>query len=62
MLHERKAWHDRFLAEGRLDESLVKDEWQDWKGIAKTVGFAFLGLGILLLVLIVYAMVSHLLR
>jgi cytochrome b subunit of formate dehydrogenase len=60
MLHERKRWYDRLLAEGRLDDFRVKDEWEAWKGIARTFGYLFFGLGIVLLVLIIYAMVSRL--
>ena len=60
MLHERKRWYDRLLAEGRLEDFRVKDEWDAWKGIAKTFGYFFFGLGIVLLVLIIYAMMSRL--
>jgi hypothetical protein len=60
MLHERKRWYDRLVAEGRLDSFRVKDEWDAWKGIAKTFGFLFFGLGVVLLVLIIYAMTSRL--
>lgn len=61
MLHERKAWYDRLEAEGRLDEMRVKDEWAQWKQIARTFGYSFFGLGVVLLVLIVVAMTSRLL-
>jgi len=60
MLHERKRWYDRLVAEGRLDEYRVKDEWEAWKGIARAAGYIFFGVGLLLLVLIIYAMVSRL--
>jgi cytochrome b subunit of formate dehydrogenase len=60
MLHERKRWYDRLVAEGRLDEYRVKDEWERWKGIARTFGYTFFGIGVVLLLLIVYAMVSRL--
>ncbi len=60
MLHERKRWYDRLLKEGRLDAFRVKDEWDAWKGIARTFGYLFFGLGIVLLLLIIYAMVSRL--
>jgi cytochrome b subunit of formate dehydrogenase len=60
MLHERKRWYDRLVAEGRLDSFRVKDEWDAWKGIAKTFGYFFFGLGVVLLVLILYAMFSRL--
>ena len=28
MLHERKRWYDRLVADGKLDEHRVKDEWE----------------------------------
>lgn len=60
MLHERKRWHDRLVAEGRLDEHRIRDEWEGWKGIARSFGYGFFGLGLLLLALIIYAMASRL--
>ncbi len=60
MLHERKRWYDRLLKENRLDEYRVKDEWDAWKGIARSAGYIFFGVGLVLLVLIIYAMVSRL--
>jgi cytochrome b subunit of formate dehydrogenase len=60
LLHERKRWYDRLLAEGRLDEYRVKDEWDAWKGIARSAGYIFFGLGLVLLFLIIYAMTSRL--
>ncbi|HUA37967.1 MAG TPA: cytochrome c3 family protein [Candidatus Sulfopaludibacter sp.] len=60
MLHERKRWYDRLVAEGRLDEHRVKDEWERWKNIARSFGYFFFGLGLVLLALIVYAMATRL--
>jgi cytochrome b subunit of formate dehydrogenase/nitrate/TMAO reductase-like tetraheme cytochrome c subunit len=60
MLHERRRWYDRLVATGKLDQYRVKDEWFQWKNIAKTFGYLFFGLGLVLLALIVYAMVSRL--
>jgi cytochrome b subunit of formate dehydrogenase len=60
LLHERKRWHDRLLAEGRLDQHRVKDEWERWKSIARSFGYLFFGAGVILLVLIVYAMATRL--
>ena len=61
MLHERKRWYDRLLANGRLDTYRVKlDDWESRKNIAKSFGFIFFGTGLVLLVLIIYAMVSRL--
>ena len=60
MLHERRRWYDRLVAEGRLDDFRVRDEWLRWKGIARSFGYIFFGIGIILLILIVYAMVTWL--
>jgi cytochrome b subunit of formate dehydrogenase len=60
MLHERRRWYDRLVAEGRLDDHRIKDEWERWKNIARTFGYAFFGLGLVLLGLIIYAMISRL--
>lgn len=62
MLHERRRWYDRLVAEGRLDEYRVRDEWLRWKSIARTFGYLFFGLGVLLLILILYAMATRLLH
>lgn len=60
LLHERKRWHDRLLAAGRLEDLRVKDEWERWKTIARSFGYLFFGAGVILLVLIVYAMATRL--
>lgn len=60
MLHERRRWYDRLLAAGRLEDLRVKDEWERWKAIARTFGYLFFGAGLVLLVLIIYAMTSRL--
>ncbi len=60
LLHERRRWYDRLLAAGRLDAYRVKDEWERWKGIARAFGYVFFGVGVILLLLIVYAMASRL--
>jgi len=60
MLHERRRWYDRLVKEGRLEEFRVRDEWLRWKSIARTFGYFFFGLGVLLLLLIIYAMVTRL--
>jgi cytochrome b subunit of formate dehydrogenase len=62
MLHERKRWYDRLVAEGRLEKYRVKDEWERWKNIARSFGYLFFTTGLILLVLIVYAMASRLLH
>ncbi len=60
MLHERSRWYDRLLATGRLDDFRVRDEWFRWKNIARFFGYFFFGLGMVLLVLIIYAMITRL--
>ena len=60
LLHERKRWYDRMMAEGSLDRHRVRDEWLRWRNIARAFGYFFFGLGIFLLLLIIYAMVSRL--
>ncbi|MHC4776848.1 MAG: formate dehydrogenase subunit gamma [Planctomycetota bacterium] len=59
MLHERKRWHDRLVAAGRLDDIRVRDEWSQWKRVMHPLGFLAFGCGTLLLVLIFYAMGSR---
>ena len=60
MLHERRRWYERLVAAGRLDEYRVRDEWLRWKSIARTFGYFFFGLGVILLLLIIYAMITRL--
>jgi cytochrome b subunit of formate dehydrogenase/DnaJ-class molecular chaperone len=62
MIHERKRWYDRLVATGQLDRFRVRDEWERWQPIARSIGFTFFGIGVALLVLIVYAMVSRLMH
>jgi cytochrome b subunit of formate dehydrogenase len=62
MLHERKRWYDRLVASGKLDRHRVKDEWDSWKSIARSFGYFFFGLGVILLLLIIYAMASRLMH
>ncbi|MHC5113339.1 MAG: rhodanese-like domain-containing protein [Planctomycetota bacterium] len=60
MLHERKLWYDRLVAEGKLDKVRVRDEWHHWKKVIHPMGYLAFGLGTLLLLLIFYAMGSRL--
>ena len=60
MLHERRRWYDRLVASGKLDQHRVKDEWDSWRSIARSFGYFFFGLGIVLLLLIIYAMATRL--
>jgi len=60
MLHERRRWYERLLAAGKLNDFRSKDEWERWKAIARAFGYLFFGAGLILLVLIIYAMASRL--
>ncbi len=60
MLHERKRWYDRLVAAGRLESIRNSDEWTQWRRVIHPLGFFAFGLGLVLLVLIVYAMSSRL--
>jgi cytochrome b subunit of formate dehydrogenase len=60
MLHERRRWYDRLVGEGRLDGARVRDEWLRWRAIARSFGYFFFGLGVILLILIIYAMITRL--
>jgi len=60
MLHERRRWYDCLVAQGRLDEYRVRNEWARWKNIARSFGYCSFGIGILLLLLIIYAMAVRL--
>jgi cytochrome b subunit of formate dehydrogenase len=62
MLHERRRWYDRLVAAGRLDQHRIKDDWEGWKSIARSFGYFFFGLGVVLLFLILYAMATRLLH
>jgi cytochrome b subunit of formate dehydrogenase len=60
MLHERKRWYDRLVANDRLDSIKVGDEWKQWRRVIHPLGFLAFGLGLILLFLIVVAMTSRL--
>jgi cytochrome b subunit of formate dehydrogenase len=60
MLHERRRWYDRLVKENRLEEHRVRDEWLRWRSIARSFGYFFFGLGLVLLGLIIYAMITRL--
>lgn len=62
MLHERKRWYDRLVANDQLDSIRYRDEWNQWRPVLHPVGYLAFGLGLILLVLIVYAIGSRLLR
>jgi cytochrome b subunit of formate dehydrogenase len=58
LMHERKRWYDRLVATGKLNQHRVRDEWFQWKNIARSFGYLFFGVGVILLLLIIYTMVS----
>lgn len=61
MQHDRRRWYDRLVKQpGGLEKHRVKDDWEGWKSIARSLGYFFFGLGIILLLLIIYAMASRL--
>jgi cytochrome b subunit of formate dehydrogenase len=60
MLHERKRWYDRLVAANALESIRNKDEWTQWRRVIHPLGFLAFGLGLVLLVLIIYAMSSRL--
>lgn len=62
LAHERQLWRDRLQAKKELEQLRAKDEWERWKKINKPIGFVFFGVGLILLVLIMYAMSSRLLH
>jgi hypothetical protein len=57
MLHEGRGGMT-----GHLDDHRVRDERFRWKNIAKSFGYFFFGLGLVLLALIIYARLSRLLH
>jgi thiosulfate reductase cytochrome b subunit len=60
LLSERKRLYDRWVAEGSLDKHRAGHEWESWKKIALPLGFLAFLIGVVLLVLIYYAMASRL--
>ena len=56
MLHERKRWYDRLVTTNQLDSLRVDDDWAQWRRIAHPLGFLAFGIGVALLILIIYAM------
>ena len=62
LVHARKRWYDRMVASNQINEWRVKDEWERWKKMAHPFGYAMFGIGVILLILIVYAMGSRLMH
>jgi thiosulfate reductase cytochrome b subunit len=60
MLSERKRLYDRWVEEGTLDQHRAGEEWQSWKKIALPAGFLSFLVGVVLMLLIYFAMASRL--
>lgn len=61
MLTERRRWHDRLVASGKLAEHrVIHTDWAARRTLYKTLGFIFVGIGLLLLALMIYALLSRL--
>ena len=59
MLHERKRWYDRLKNTGQLENIRLKDEWLQWKRVIQPLGALAFSIGVVLLILIFYAMGSR---
>jgi hypothetical protein len=60
LLSERKRLYDRWVEEGTLDQHRAGEEWQSWKKIALPAGFISFLVGVVLMLLIYFAMASRL--
>lgn len=61
MLQERRRWYDRLVASGKLEQHRVQhSDWESRKTLYQALGFVFLGLGLLILGLMIYALLSRL--
>lgn len=61
MQGERRKWYDRLVASGKLEQHRVAhDDWESRRTLYKALGFVFVGTGLVLLVLIIYAFLSRL--
>ena len=60
LMHERRRWYDRLVASGRLaDHRVLHSDWESRQTLYRTLGFVFLAIGIGLLGLMIYALVSR---
>ena len=60
LLNERRRLYDRWVATGELDKHRAGREWESWQKIAMPAGFLAFLVGLVLMLLIYYAMVSRL--
>ncbi len=61
MLTERRRWYDRLVASGKLEQHrVIHSDWAERRTLYRTLGFIFVGLGLVLLALMIYALLSRL--
>ncbi len=60
LLSERKKLYDRWVEEGTLDQHRAGEEWDSWKKIALPAGFISFLVGVVLMLLIYFAMATRL--
>lgn len=61
MLTERRRWHDRLVASGKFEQHrVIHSDWAARRTLYRTLGFIFVGIGLLLLGLMIYALLSRL--
>ncbi len=61
MLQERRKWYDRLVATGKLDQHRVlHTDWASRRTLYRALGFTFLVIGLSILALMIYALVSRL--
>jgi thiosulfate reductase cytochrome b subunit len=61
LMSERGRLYDRWVAAGELEKHRAGHEWESWKKIALPAGFIAFLIGVVLVVLIYFAMASRLL-
>ncbi len=59
-MSERGKLYDRWVAAGELEKHRAGHEWESWKKIALPAGFIAFLIGVVLMVLIYFAMASRL--
>ena len=62
LIHERGRLWQRWKTSEELKKNMApQDEWESWKWIALPAGFIAFCIGVILVILIFYAMISRLL-
>lgn len=59
--HERKDYLDRIQRDGLAQKLRLTDEWDSWKKIIHPIGYLAFGIGVVLIILIYFAMAVRLL-